>query len=94
MPRFRRVGGALLAYALLRSREQGFDGRLGLHVADDQALGFYQHINSKYCGGTLFQPVSTGVAGPTLRGQQEQTKPYLETTEAGASRWLKEYESE
>jgi hypothetical protein len=94
VPRFRRVGGVLLAYAIWLSTKQGLEGRLGLHAADDQALSFYQHVDRKYCAGTLFYPVRTGVAGPTPRGRHEEAKPYLETTEAGAARWLKEYESE
>src|SRR5262249_3428836 len=91
MPRFCRVGGVLFAYAVWLSYQQNFDGRLGLHVADDQAIGFYQHLNSKYCEGTLFYPQQNGVAGPTPRGDREKAKVYLETTEAGAVRWLKEY---
>jgi hypothetical protein len=39
--RFRRVGGALFAYAALLSYRQGLEDRLGLHVADASALGFY-----------------------------------------------------
>jgi len=30
-----------LAYAILLSRQQGFEGRLGLHAADEGALEFY-----------------------------------------------------
>jgi hypothetical protein len=93
LPRFRRVGGALLAYAIWFSGEKGFEGRLGLHVADPQALGFYQHLSKTYCGGGLFHPERTGVAAPTPRGMQEEAKTYLETEEAGAAQWLKEYES-
>ena len=88
--RFKAVGAALLAYAALLSHQRGFDGRLGLHVADTEALGFYRHIHGK-CGQTLFHQESTGVAGPTPRGAHDKGKTYLETTEAGALRWLEEY---
>jgi hypothetical protein len=92
LPRFQRVGGALLAYAIWLSGQRGYDGRLGLHVADEQALGFYQHVNKTYCGGALFHPERTGVPGPTPRGKHDEAKAYLETTELGAAQWLKEYE--
>jgi hypothetical protein len=88
--RFRYVGQALMAYAVLLSQQQGFEGRLGLHVADEEALGFYRRIHAK-CPGGLFHPETTGVAGPTPRGEHERTKVYLETTETGASAWLEGY---
>lgn len=89
--RFRRVGGALFAYAVLLSHQQGFEGRLGLHVADAQALGFYRRLNTEHCHGELFYPEQSGVAGPTPRGSHETGKTYLEATEAGATSWLEEY---
>jgi len=89
--RFRRVGGVLFAYTVLLSHRQGFEGRLGLHVADAQALGFYRRLSNEHCQGTLFHPEHTGIPGPTPRGAHETGKTYLETTEAGATRWLEEY---
>lgn len=91
--RYKAVGAALFAYAVLMSHQKGFDGRLGLHVAEAEALGFYHHI-SKKCGEPLFYPDKTDVAGPTPRGASEKGKTYLETTEAGALRWLQEYRRE
>jgi hypothetical protein len=89
--RFGRVGGALFAYAVLLSHQQGFEGRLGLHAADAGAPGFYRHLNTGPCHGILFHPEQTGIAGPTPRGAHETGKTYLETTEAGATIWLEEY---
>ncbi len=88
--RYTGVGAALLAYAVLMSHLRGLEGRLGLHVADPSALGFYRHLDSK-CPGGLFYPERTGVAGPTLRGDREAGKPYLETILAGALHWLEGY---
>jgi hypothetical protein len=62
-------------------------------VADAEALSFYRHIDGK-CEGTLLYPERTGVEGPTPRGAHEMPKTYLETTEAGATRWLEEYRRE
>jgi hypothetical protein len=89
--RFRFVGQALLAYAVMLSRQRAFDGRLGLHVADERALGFYRHLSQKFCNGALFHPERIDVPGPTPRGEHERTKTYLETNEAGANGWLERY---
>ena len=91
--RFKRVGAALFAYAILLSYQYGFEGRLGLHVADADALSFYRHIDL-ICEGALFQPEKTGVEGPTPRGGHDTNKTYLETKEAGATGWLEEYRRE
>jgi hypothetical protein len=91
--RFKAVGAALFAYTLLTSRQRGFDGRVGLHVADADASSFYRHIHAK-CGSALFFPERTGVEGPTPRRALDAPKTYLETTEAGATRWLEEYRRE
>ena len=87
--RFKAVGAALFAYALLISHQRDFDGRLGLHVADADALDFYRHIHGK-CEGPLFYAERTDVEGPTPRRAYDIPKTYLETTEAGATRWLEE----
>lgn len=89
--RFRFVGAALLAYTILLSHLGGFEGRLSLHVGDEQALGFYRHLNTVRCGGNLFYPEQTGVPGPTPRGEHERGRTYLETKEDGANSWLEEY---
>jgi hypothetical protein len=88
--RYSGVGAALFAYAVLVSHVRGFEGQLGLHVADPSALAFYRHLHSKCLGG-LFQPERTGVAGPTPRGDREASKTYLETLEAWATQWLEGY---
>jgi hypothetical protein len=75
---------------VLVSHLQGFEGRLGLHAAEASALSFYRRLNQK-CGNQLFHPEQTGIVGPTPHGARETTKPYLETTEAGATGWLEEY---
>src|ERR1700722_19902792 len=42
-PRFKGVGTRLLQAAVLRSREEGFEGRLGLHTLP-QSQGFYVEV--------------------------------------------------
>jgi hypothetical protein len=91
--RFKAVGAALFAHVVLLSYLRGFEGRIGLHVADEEAKGFYRRLNEK-CGNNLFQPAQTGIAGPTPRGEYDRSKTYLETTEAGAKVWLENYRRE
>ncbi len=88
--RFRRVGEALFAYAILVSHLQGLEGRLGLHAAEASVLGFYRKLHEK-CGNNLFHSERTGVVGPTPHGEREGSKVYLETKEAGATGWLEGY---
>jgi hypothetical protein len=88
--RFRSVGAALVAYAVLLSKQQGFEGRLGLHAADDEARGFYRHIHQK-CRNGLFHPETSEVVGPTPRGEHERSNTYFETIETGAAAWLEGY---
>jgi hypothetical protein len=78
---------------LCKAYQRGFDGRLGLHVADSAALNIYRHIHGK-CEGTLCFSERTGVEGSTPRYAYDSPKTYLETTEAGATRWLEEYRRE
>src|SRR5262249_49370062 len=73
--RYSGVGAALFAYSVLLSHLGGFEGRLGLHVADSVALGFYRHLHTKR-SGALFYPEQAGVAGPTPRGDRETGKTY------------------
>jgi hypothetical protein len=73
--RFRRVGGALFTYAVLLSHQQGFEGRLGLHVADDAALGFYRWLNDDCCRGALLHAERTGVNGPTPEAPTKRARP-------------------
>jgi hypothetical protein len=91
--RLKAVGAALFAYAVLLSHLRGFEGRLGLHIAGDEALGFYRRLNEK-CENGLFYPDRTSVHGPTPRSSHDAAKTYLETTETGAMRWLEEYRRE
>lgn len=88
--RYKKVGTALMAYAVKLSREQGFDGRLALHAADDAALGFYRVLN-RMTGG-LFHPEQKGIVGPTPHGpRNDPALTYLETTVVGAERLLEGY---
>lgn len=89
--KFRYVGQALLAYAVLLSQLHGFDGRIGLHVAGAEAIGFYRRISERDCQGKLFRGERTGISGPTPRGEAEQAKIYLETVETEATNWLETY---
>ncbi len=43
IPRFKGVGTRLLQAAVLRSREEGFEGRLGLHTLP-QSQTFYVEV--------------------------------------------------
>ncbi len=89
--RFRYVGAALLAYAVLLGKSQGFGGRVGLHAADEKALEFYRYLHEAKCGGKLFSAERADVPGPTPRGDQDRTKTYLEMSEEGANAWLGGY---
>jgi hypothetical protein len=91
--RFKAVGAALFAYVVLLSHLRNFEGRIGLHIADEEAKGFYRRLNEK-CGNNLFHPEQTGVAGPTPRGEHDKSKTFLETQEAGAKAWLENYRRE
>lgn len=91
--KFRSVGSALLAYSVLLSHQFGFEGRIGLHASDDDALNFYRCVNRK-CNNTLLQPEVTGIEGPTPRRAFDAEKTYLETTELGATLWLEGYRRE
>lgn len=88
---YRGVGSTLLGYAVLRSVEKGFDGRLSLHASNAEALEFYRAVQKKL-GSPLFHPERTGVLGPTPHAARgDSTKTYLETTESGARAWLEGY---
>jgi hypothetical protein len=89
--RYRGVGKALMAYAVLLSDDQGFEGRLTLHAADAIALSFYRHINGKL-GGNLFYPERTGVLGPTPHAAGgDAGRTFLETRQPEALRLLEVY---
>jgi hypothetical protein len=88
--RFTRVGLALLAYAVFQSHRQGYDGRLGLHAADDAALGYYLDIHRRF-GERLFLPAQEGIPGMPPRPDDARRKPYLELTEEGPSLLLERF---
>jgi hypothetical protein len=88
--RYSGVGSALFAYSVLLSHLRGFEGRLGLHAANDSALGFYSRLHAE-CGNALFYSQQSGVSGPTPHSAGDLSKPYLETREDGATHWLEEY---
>lgn len=91
--RFKVIGATLFAYAILLSNLRGLEGRVGLHIGDSEAEGFYRRLNEK-CENALFYSQQMGIAGPTPRGEHDKAKTYLETTELGARRWLEEYRRE
>lgn len=89
--RYKHVGMALLAFAVLTSQGQNLDGRLSLHVSDASALSFYRKVDVML-GGGLFHPEKTGVVGPTPHAARSDTDlTYLETTFDGACRLLESY---
>jgi hypothetical protein len=84
------VGQALLAYAVLQSHQAGFEGLLGLHAADDEAEAYYEKLNSDF-EGRLFLDKTLDIAAPFPTGDKARSKPYLETTQAGALELLEAY---
>jgi hypothetical protein len=91
--RYEGIGYALVVYAVFQSRQQGFQGRVGLHAADEGALGFYRYLSEKHCQGKLWHPERTGVLGPTpyASPEREGAKAYLESSEEDALAWLERH---
>jgi hypothetical protein len=88
--RFDGLGMSLFAYAIHVSRENGLGGRVGLHATDETVL---RSVYRRYERGVpeLFKADAIGIPGPTNYGpMKNMTLTYLETTEAGATRFLEE----
>jgi hypothetical protein len=84
------VGLALLAFAAVQSQERGFDGNLGLHAADTDALGWYDDLNAKR-GGRLFRPPVNGINAPQPIGADAADKLFFETYTDGIAELAREY---
>lgn len=85
------MGLSLLACSFALSFGYGHNGRIGLHVADEWALKFYNYVSEKYCASGLFHPEKRGITAPRPRGIAESGKTYLESVEDAATRWLDYY---
>lgn len=83
----KRVGQALMAFAIFISQQRGYEGRVGFHAADESAQKWYERLNAK-CGNTLLH-------GPieSVRGFYERSMalPYYETLPEGSSMLLEQY---
>lgn len=89
--RFVGLGWSLFAYAIHLSRENGLNGRVGLHAADADVLNSVYRAYARAVPG-LFKADATGIPGPTSYGPiKNLTLTYLETTEAGAGQFLEGY---
>lgn len=88
--RFGFVGRALLAFTVLQSIKQGFEGRFGLHAADDAAAKYYRHLNEDM-GNGLFSAELIGIEGVPPRVEQAKSNPYFEAEPVGAVELLRDY---
>lgn len=89
--RFSGLGMSLFAYAIHVSRENGMNGRVGLHAADEVVLNSVYRRYARHVPG-LFKADATGIAGPTNYGpMKNMALTYLETTETGAEQFLEGY---
>jgi hypothetical protein len=89
--RFSGLGMSLFAYAIHLSRENGLNGRVGLHASDADVLNsVYRRYAQRVPG--LFKADAVGIAGPTAYGPVKNlTLTYLETNEAEAEQFLEGY---
>lgn len=85
--RMKRVGQALLAFAIYTSAQRGYGGVVGLHAADESAQSWYDALNRKYGGSLLHGPIKN------VRGFYERSinSPYYETLPEGALALLEQY---
>ena len=89
--RYVGLGWSLFAYAIHISRENGLDGRVGLHATDGNVLNSVYRAYARKVPG-LFKPDATGIPGPTNYGPSKNLSlTYLETTEVGAEQFLEGY---
>ena len=84
------VGLALLAFTVQQSISQSFEGRFGLHAADEAAAKYYRHLN-KERGNSLFEDEQLGVIGVPPRQEQAKERPYFEAKLDGALELLQDY---
>lgn len=89
--RFSGLGMSLFAYAIHLSRENGMNGRVGLHAADVNVLNSVYRRYAQHVPG-LFKADATGIPGPTNYGpMKNMTLTYLETNEPEAVEFLEGY---
>jgi hypothetical protein len=82
------VGTALMAYAVLESCLQGFDGRIGLHASDLSAKSFYNSLSQKY--QMFCDPPKKDVPG-TPQDSKARDRFYFEALPEKAREFLEEY---
>lgn len=80
--RLLHVGIPLLAFAVCQSRDQGFHGALGLHVADG-ADGFYANL-SGLLGFQVFRDAMYDISGPPPELHRSKPQKYLEISPEAA----------
>lgn len=88
--RFRHVGNSLMAYAVLQSKIQGFEGIIGLHAADDKAANYYRHLKERH---RFFHEPLRGIAG-TPEDRSAKDKLYFESIPEQAINYLEGYRCE
>jgi|GEM_PF-1694944 len=89
--RYAGLGWSLFAFAIHLSRENGMNGRVGLHASDENVLNSVYRAYARKVPG-LFKADAMGIAGPTNYGPMKNlTLTYLETTEEGAEKFLEGY---
>jgi hypothetical protein len=88
--RFKSVGTALVAYSILQSIERGYEGRIGLHAADDAAADYYVRLSDKH---RILLPPKTEIPG-TPEDRQARLHPYFESDPVRARLFLEGYRDE
>jgi len=86
--RYASIGTALMAYAILRSVTEGFEGRIGLHAADTSAAVFYANLQSKF--SLFIADPKIGVPG-TEQDKRAKERPYFEVEPRGGLTLLEDY---
>ena len=79
-----------MAYAVLESKRQGFEGLIGLHAADEESRNYYTALNTRR-NNQLFHPEVGDVSGVPPNGESAKTKSYFESTLEGANQLLEDY---
>lgn len=85
--RLKSIGTSLMAFAILQSVQQGFEGRLGFHAADDAAAAYYDRLAQRH---PFLRVPLRGVAGtPEDRGAAQHA--YYESEPHAALAFLDGY---
>jgi len=77
-----------MAYAILKSCEHGYDGRIGLHASDANAKAYYEHLTTKY--NMFYDPPKINVPG-TPQDSKATDRFYFESVPGAAREFLEGY---